>query len=184
MNDPENATILEVPPGATPDDPGAVAAVPGVATLARSDEVPQAPAENEVPTDDTPRKRGRPSKADIAARLNGVTPPPPKPAPFIAPAPAAVIAVDYNAMGIIAASMWFGVGELALGSDWAPDNDEKMPIKDAFAAYFKSIGATDIPPGWVLFSALTIYTVKRIDRPTIKTRIFGAFSWVKSKFKR
>jgi hypothetical protein len=174
--------------GATPGDTTTTAmVVPDLMpTVADTPQLPQLempidiPMSMEIPNLPGSKKRGRPSNADKAAKLNGVTPPPPKPAPN-PPIFAPVNRVDYDAMGIIAASMFFGLGELALGEDWAPEPDEKMPIKDAFSAYFRSINAVELPPSWILLSALGVYTVKRVNRPTVKSKIYGAFAWLKHK---
>jgi hypothetical protein len=138
----------------------------------------------DVLTPEAPRKRGRPSKADIAARLNGVTPPPPKPAPVLAPQIAAQKLVDYETLGQTAANLWFNVGHLALGDDWIPAPQEIMPVKNAFRDYFKTTNISEIPPAWNLVLVLGGYTLARLQKPTVKSRFNLALTWIKGKLRR
>lgn len=166
---------------------GGVAALPDLTTPGESNtdspgsQFDEAIATGEPIAAPEPRKRGRPSKAELAARLNGVTRPPPAPSKMPQPVVPMIATIDYDAMALLAASMFFGGGELLLGEDWAPTEGEPRLIKDAFKAYFVSIKATEIPPSMGLCFALGIYTVNRVNKPTIKSKIYGAYSWLKSK---
>ena len=131
------------------------------------------------------RGRGRPRK-DGTQRLDSVTQAPPRAPSSIAPAP--IAPVNYDALGKIAANLWFNVGELFLGDEWRPEPDEPPIVKDAFKDYFQSAGITTIPPLWGLCLILFSYASKRVTRPTIKTRLYvaknrlyGVYEWLKSK---
>lgn len=124
------------------------------------------------------RGRGRPRK-DGSQRLDSVTQAPPRAPSSIAPAP--IAPVNYDALGKIAANLWFNAGELFLGDEWRPEPDEPPIVKDAFKDYFQSAGITTIPPAWGLCLILFSYAAKRVTRPTIKTRLYGAYEWLKSK---
>jgi len=188
-------TPADVPPSAGADSSDTAQSPDTVAQSAPVDQSPEtidtsAPIAREVPVESgeqlepQKRKRGRPSNAEIAARLNGVTPPPPKPAPVLAPQAAAQKLVDYETLGQTAANLWFNVGHLALGDDWIPAPQEVMPVKNAFRDYFKTTNITEIPPAWNLVLVLGGYTLARLQKPTVKTRFNLALSWVKTKFKR
>jgi hypothetical protein len=120
----------------------------------------------------------------MAARLNGVTPAPPKPAPIPTPQIVAQKIVDYETLGQTAANLWFNVGHLALGDDWIPAQNEVMPVKNAFRDYFKTTNITEIPPAWNLALVLGGYTLARLQKPTVKSRFNLALAWVKTKFRR
>lgn len=141
--------------------------------------------------DGTPaKKRGRKPAGDAGIpgetreRLESVTQAPPRrqsppPTPQAAP-----IAVDYDALGKVAATLWFGTGEVLLGSEWAPETGEPMMIAGAFSKYFQASGINDIPPGAQLALILGSYALKRTTRPTIKSKLSGAMQWLKNRFKR
>lgn len=142
--------------------------------------------EQTAPIDSAPEKRGRgrPRKNPAGPVLNSVTPAPPRPAPISAPVIAAALPVDYEQMARTAANLWFNVPQLVFGEEWAPETAEVTPIKDAFKDYFEAEKLPRIPPSWGLALVLLTYTTKRVTKPTIKERIYGAVEWVKSKIKR
>jgi hypothetical protein len=98
------------------------------------------------------------------------------------PAP---IPVDYQALGELAANLWFNVGQMVLGEDWAPsvENKEPQAVAGAFKDYFKSKQITQIDPGLQLVIVLGAYTLQRVNKPTVKQKFTGAFEWIKSKIK-
>lgn len=130
------------------------------------------------------RGRGRPKKVDTLERLNSVTQAPQRQPKIVAPPVITTKVVNYDEMGKVAATLFFGVGEMVLGADWAPENDEPKIVSGAFGAYFKSVNMTDIPPGFALSIVLVSYAAQRVQRPTIKSRISGAMLWTKNKIKR
>ena len=137
------------------------------------------------------RKRGR-KAASVSeerdkqrARLRSVTQAPPraqKPAPIASPA---LAVVNYQAMGEAVASMWFSTGEMILGPEWAPDTagGEHLAVAHAFRDYFKANNYRDLPPGFALCFVLSVYTLKRATKPTIKSKLAGFAAWAKSKVK-
>lgn len=185
---PPNLNIVDLPPGAMPGEPSGTAIpeggsmlpdIPGLSVLPHIETINDDSVVNS-PDLSPPRKRGRPSKVDAAARLNSVTPPPPRPPVAPTTYPLTAPKVDHEMMAQTVANMWFNLGSLFLGEDWVPESDEVQPIKNGFKDYFVSINAPEIPPVWGLVTVLTLYTVKRLQKPTIKTRLFGVFSWVKN----
>ena len=132
-------------------------------------------------TGETPAE-GEPAGIDSAtrARLDSVSragPRKPKVEPIIMPAP---IVVDYDASAQVAATLWFAVGELILGSDWAPEKNEPQIIKGAFKTYFVANGIGDIPPGIALALALGGYAAVRAQKPTVSERIGKVTAWIKN----
>lgn len=161
-------TVETSPPEAPP-----VASIPTV----------DASAPHGLKTDGTPaKKRGRPPKSDTdqRERLASVTPKPVRPQPTVAPV---AMLADYNALGEQAANLWFGVGCVLLGDDWQPDTEqgEHVAVSGAFRDYFKASGVVQIPPSWGLVLVLGAYTAKRVSRPTVRSKISGVWTWVKSK---
>ena len=134
-------------------------------------------------TEPVKRKRGRPSKADNAARLNGVTMAPEKALPR-QPLVSQAVFVDYEALGKMAANLWFNSGELILGSDWQPLEGEPVVVKNAFRDYFKEAGIQNISPAWGLGIVLFTYSAARVSKPTVKSRVIGGWLWIKSKIRR
>jgi hypothetical protein len=97
---------------------------------------------------------------------------------------ASTIATDYQAMGETAANVWFNVGVMALGEDWAPNPDEPKAIASAFRDYFKAKEIKAIDPGIVLLIALGGYTVARVNKPTVQSRFSKVAQWVRTKIRR
>lgn len=147
--------------------------------------------------DGTPaKKRGRKAltgadQTPLFERLDSVTQAPPltrgksaeKATRPVIPTPQA-IATDYKAMGETAANVWFNVGTMAFGEDWVPDSTEPQMIAGAFRDYFQAKEIKVIDPTIVLLIALGGYTVKRLNKPTMKSRVAGIAQWLKSKIKR
>jgi hypothetical protein len=194
LTDPVNDVSAETPAGGAigsspPDSPSSLPAGAEAANVSPPTEsvdaspaiAPQPPIDalGELPEK---RGRGRPRK-NAAPILNSVTPAPPRPVP---PPPAAPVPlpVDYEIMARAAANMWFNIPQLVLGEEWAPESSEVIPVKDAFKDYFESEKLPRIPPSWAIALTLVTYAAKRVNKPTIKERIYGAVSWVKSKIKR
>ncbi len=143
--------------------------------------------------DGTPaKKRGRPAKDAAAAdekdkqraRLRSVGPGKKVPQKLQAITPEPLAVVNYQAMGDLCANLFFNVGSMVLGEDWAPeDQGEALAVSAGFRDYCKAQQVKDIPPGFALTLILVGYTAKRVAKPTVKTRLqlFGA--WVKDKVK-
>lgn len=162
--------------------------------VAPADEIdPAAPYGRKA--DGTPKaKPGRKSASEQTgeeerathARVESVTQAPPrvKRAPTIAPAPS--VAVDYQALGRTAANLWFNVGQIPFGDDWAPNTaqGEHEIVAGGFRDYFKAKNVTEIDPTVSLCLILGSYALARVNKPTVKERIKGAWLWVKTKIKR
>lgn len=101
----------------------------------------------------------------------------------VIPSPQA-IATDYRVMGETAANVWFNVGEMAFGEDWQPEPNEPQMIAGAFRDYFQAKEIKAIDPTIVLLIALGGYTVKRLNKPTLRNRLGGIVTWIKNKVKR
>lgn len=186
--DPEDLDPQTTQPNPAPELPGIDPAPPAPEPAPPPDDGtdPEAPYGRKA--DGTPRaKPGRKKAADeAAARLESVTPAPPrvtKAVPIAAPAPIAA-SVDYKALGETAATLWFNVPQPLLGEEWGPNEGEPRLIADAFSRYFKSTGVSDIPPGMALALVLTSYTMARLTKPTIKDRFVMGFKWLMSRVKR
>jgi hypothetical protein len=138
-------------------------------------------------------KRGRPRKSEAAAqetakqraKLRSVTQSTHKAkakfsaAPTITP----LTVVNYQAMGETAAGLWFSVGTMAVGPEWQPDVAEGEPqaVAGAFRDYFKAINMRDLPPAFALCVVLTVYTMKRVNKPTVRGKLQLLGAWVKGK---
>jgi hypothetical protein len=60
-------------------------------------------------------------------------------------------------------------------------NEQEM-LDGAFADYFAAKGWEDLPPGWALFGALSMYYLPRLQMPKTKERAKGAFGWIRDKY--
>lgn len=156
---------------------------PASATV-QTDTDPEAPYGRKA--DGTPRaKPGRKGAGEPSPRLEGVTPAPPRP-PKPAPAPPAVqspLPINYTELGRTAANIWFNVGQLPFGEDWAPNTQEGEHeiVAGAFRDYFKAKNVTEIDPTIGLCLVLGGYALKRAAKPTARDKIKGAWLWLKSK---
>lgn len=171
--------VLETSPAVSPTVSDAGATVNTEKTIE-----PEFRLENTIAQEPEKRGRGRPRKQRPDDRLNSVThAPDPKPKP-VAPTLIVNKEVNYSAMGEVAANVWFNVGEMVAGPDWAPVANETALISGAFKNYFQSAGIKDLPPGWVLGITLLTYSAARLTKPTVKDRFSGAILWLKTKIKR
>lgn len=144
----------------------------------------------------TPRKTpgGRPTLEQAAAnerdkqraRLRSVTPNKVKPQAAQPMQTTALAVVNYQAMGESVASLWFNGGVAVFGPEWEPDMEqgEHLAVASAFRDYFKAINAKDLPPGFALCFVLSVYTLKRTNRPTIKQKLQNFGEWARSKVRR
>lgn len=148
---------------------------------------PPAPAP-ELNADGTPkRKRGRPRK-DEARPVDPLSVTPnPRPRQSVPPiAQPSAIAVDYDALGKMAANAWFGAGVVIFGREWEPNmsDGEHVAVKDAFRDYFQAKQIQRIDPGVQLAIVLGSYSLVRVQRPTIKDRLAKAWAWTKNRLRR
>jgi hypothetical protein len=100
------------------------------------------------------------------------------------------ITVDYEGVAQGFAALWFSTGTIAFGADWQPDMEQRehIAVKDAIKRYVETKRIGDIPPGLGLCIVLTTYTLARLAKPTVKTRMQNiglacvkGFQWAKQK---
>ena len=99
-----------------------------------------------------------------------------------------VAAVDkgvvYTQTGVATAEIIFLTSIAVGGEEWSPSEDERLYMSHAWAEYFKAKGIKDLPPGYILATALIAYAVPRFAQPVTKSRLNRLFGWLKRKFKR
>jgi hypothetical protein len=161
---------------------------PGAAVVVAPTDQPAMPG-GEAPSEGGKRARGRPRKVidegmspEQRAALSSVTPAPPRPIPKATPAKRMV---DYTSLGNVAANLWFNIGVMILGKEWEPDAGAGEPaiVAGAFKDYFQSKNISEIDPTVSLCLVLGSYTLARLNKPTIQSRIKGAFTWVRDRVK-
>jgi hypothetical protein len=112
------------------------------------------------------------------------------PRPQAKNAASATVSIDYEQVARAFAGTWFGVGALAFGDDWLPNEEagEHIQVKDAFKRYVEARGIGDFPPGIALALALGTYSLARVTKPTVKERlgliwgrIKGVGAWARNK---
>ena len=134
--------------------------------------------------DGTPaKKRGRKTEgtSDQFERLDSVTPSTASRRTNPTKANGVPIAVDYRPLANLATGLWFGVPVMFLGDDWKPEPSDEPVISKAFYDYFKAKGISEMSPELGLAVALGGYTLVRLPRPTVKTRLGSFVSWLKTK---
>jgi len=189
-----------------PDQATNATSLPGPPTL--TEVIPEKPAtygglpvDAEAPfgrrVDGTPAKpRGPRPKATKEAevetqtreRLASVTRPPPRASNVTPIDQAKAMRVDYASVGRTCATLWFGIGELILGPEWAPQpavppetRGEAYVISDAFESWARSKDVRAVDPTAALCLTLLGYAAARLTRPTIKGRLIGAWTWAKNR---
>ena len=134
--------------------------------------------------DGTPaKKRGRKiaSGDDLFQRLDSVTPAPPRKNASSTMPNAAAIAIDYRSLANTATGLWFGVPQMLFGEDWKPEPAEEPVVAKAFHDYLKAKNIVDIDPTLALCLVLGSYTIARVNKPTVKSRLQSMFGWMKAK---
>lgn len=71
------------------------------------------------------------------------------------------------------------------GPEWqSTDPDEKATMIMGIKKYYQSVNLPDIPPGYMLCFLCAMYAVPRLGAQPTKTKLQGAWLWLKSKFSR
>lgn len=83
---------------------------------------------------------------------------------------------------VIALSVGIGGEEFIPRRDPKVGLDEKAMLEGAFGDYFVATGKTDLPPGWALAAALSLYVVPRFGMPKTQSRFQRAKNWVAVKW--
>ena len=61
------------------------------------------------------------------------------------------------------------------GPEFAPTPEENKFLNDATYEYLKAKGLPDLPPGWVLLGAITLYVGPRLMNPEVQARFMAMF---------
>lgn len=134
--------------------------------------------------DGTPaKKRGRKSgtTGDLFDRLDSVTESTQRRQTFQQSVKSTSIALDYRPIASFATGLWFGIPQMFFGDDWKPESADEPIIAKAFYDYFKAKGIAEVSPELGLVLALSSYTIVRVNKPTVKSRLSSWFAWAKSK---
>lgn len=84
-------------------------------------------------------------------------------------------------------SFEMGTGILArlLGPEWqSTDPDERATVILAIQKYYQSVDLPDIPPGYMLCFVIAAYAAPRMGAQPTRTKLQGAWLWLKTKFGR
>jgi hypothetical protein len=86
----------------------------------------------------------------------------------------------------MAANAWFGAGVVIFGREWEPNAEqgEHVAVKDAFRDYFQSKQIQRIDPGVQLAIVLGSYSLVRVQKPTIRSRLAQGWEWIKNRLRR
>lgn len=117
-----------------------------------------------------------PGKSVRQSRIGGIT--------SNVPAPEPESTANYEACGLTAAHSIFFLSQGLGGKDWEPSESESKYMCEAWTAYFRAKGITDIPPGVMLLTALISYAAPRFKMVETQNRLSKSYSWIKSKFVR
>lgn len=138
--------------------------------------------------DGTPtKKRGRKVPGDegytgdLFDRLDSVTQSTAMPQTRQTTVSPAAIAANYRQLGETAANLWFNVPQILLGADWAPEASEIPMVAKGFQDYFKAKGVTELDPTLSLTLILGTYTLARVNKPSVQTRLQSVMTWFRGR---
>ena len=138
--------------------------------------------------DGTPtKKRGRKKpgeegyNGDLFDRLDSVTQTTERSQSRPAMVTPQAIAANYRQLGETAANLWFNVPQILLGEDWKPEPAEVPMVAKGFQDYFKAKGVTELDPTLSLALILGTYTLARVNKPSVQTRLQSLMTWAKGK---
>jgi hypothetical protein len=94
------------------------------------------------------------------------------------------LAVDYVGLGKELAALFFLGGVVAFGSDWEPDDTERRAIEAAFADWARAKGMTRLSPDYALVACLGMYSLSRIQKPKVKSRLASIWEWIRVRLLR
>lgn len=91
----------------------------------------------------------------------------------------------FEAMASMSFEMTTGLLARLLGPEWqSKDADERATVILAIKKYYASVNLPDIPPGYMLCFVCLAYAAPRLGAQPTKTKLQGAWLWLKSKFGR
>lgn len=79
------------------------------------------------------------------------------------------------------AGLFIQVGVAFFGDEWEPENKEFEQLSLAFDNYYKAAGVAYIPPSLGLVIAMGGYSLKRVSKPTTKTKLGKVKDAMKNK---
>jgi len=72
---------------------------------------------------------------------------------------------EFAALGTVYADLFFGGCITFLGKEWKPDEEQRERVTHALGVYLRVKGMKDLPPEWMLASALLGYVA---DKPQVQ----------------
>jgi len=143
--------------------------------------------------------KARKAAAEKKAGRGSVAAPDPLPPDFSditgAPAPSPVAVVPdarFEGMAVMTFDMSTQLLARIFGPEWLPNPDpdnpqvshERMTMVAAIKKYYESVNLPDIPPGYMLCFVALAYAAPRMAAAPTKTKIQGAWLWLKTKFQK
>jgi len=94
--------------------------------------------------------------------------------------------VDYRGQGMMLAKFTEAAGclmseDFKFVKDKSIGIDEEKYLGEAFGSYLEAKGIDDIPPGYMLMSALAFYVAPRLVKEKQKSKLKKVFKWIGSK---
>ena len=171
---------VQAQPGAGQADPGAVpGGPPGGATPAPG--IPAGGIPGPTPGASGPAPGGPPGPPPDFSDL----PPGEQAAGAAAQGTEQAAQVDYPAVAGMTFDMLTNILASIFGPEWRPETaQEREMVVASLAAYMKSKQMPDIPPGLMLCLVVAIYSGKRLQAPSTRSKIKLIFAWCKDKFGR
>lgn len=127
------------------------------------------------PTESSQPEPDKPDFADVE-----VDPEPPKPK-----------SVDYGTLAGMCFDISVNTMATTFGQEWLPRQNvmanmpsERDVVVNALATYMQAHEVKDIPPGLMLTIVVVAYAAPRLNHTNTKTKLYGAWLWIKSKFTR
>jgi hypothetical protein len=107
--------------------------------------------------------------------------------PELAPSDVKVSSPRFEAMATMTFDMSTGLMARIFGPEWLPNDKEPMEratVVMAIKKYYESIDLPDMPPGMMLCFVIAMYSAPRLAAHPTRTKLQGAWLWLKSKFSR
>ena len=96
--------------------------------------------------------------------------------------------IDYTATGKVLAELYLNISCGIQGQDYLPiknnETDERAVLYAAFISYCETKELSELPPAWLLVSAIGSHQIKRVFMPTQQSKIKRIKLWYVKKIKK
>lgn len=89
-----------------------------------------------------------------------------------------------QAAGVATSECIFITGQVLGGMEWIPNENERVMMINSWGAYYQAKGMTDIPPSFIVLTAMLGYVGPRLGKKETQSRLKKLGGWMKQRLQR